>query len=140
MTSYLNLTSAAAFSIEQVWSFIKQVILRGMNLFIPKVREEDRRYPKWFNSTIKCLRTLRRNCSLNPTHNNSSKLLSLESHLTSLMNSAQLDFENNLSTQNSSNIFKYIKSLSSTSSVPPILCFDSSTGSSDSDKACLFNT
>ena len=87
-------------SIEQVWSFI---ILRGMNLFIPKVRVEDRKYPKWFNSkiihTIKCLRTLRRKCSLNPTHNNSSKLLPLESHLTSLMNSAKLDFEKNMSTE-----------------------------------------
>jgi hypothetical protein len=68
-----------------------------MNLLIPKVRVEDRYYPKWFNSktihTIKYLRTLRRKGLLYPTHNNSSKLLSLESHLTSLMNSAKLDFE-----------------------------------------------
>ena len=113
-----------------------------MNLFIPKVRVEDRKYPKWFNSkiihTIKCLRTLRRKCLLYPTHNNSSKLLSLESHLTSLMNSVKLDFENNLSTQNSSNIFKYIKSQLALCHLFSV--WTPRLSSSDNDKECLFNT
>ena len=64
-------------SIEQVWSFIKNTILEAMNLFIPKVKAKV--HPKWFNSeirhTIKCLRTLRRKCSLHPSNKIFSNLI-----------------------------------------------------------------
>ena len=95
-------------SIEQVWSFIKNTILEAMNLFIPKLKVKAKVHPKWFNSEIrhiKCLRTLRRKCSLHPTVNNQSKLHSLEFQLTDLITSAKLRFENHLSMQKSNKIF-----------------------------------
>ena len=127
--------------IEQVWSFLKDTILEGMNRFIPKVRASRRNHPIWFSPeirhTLRCLRTQKKKCSKRPTLNNQSKLKSLECRLSELMISAKLHFEQSLSSQSSSKIFSYIKSLSSTTSVPPIVFLDSSTGC---DKVSLFNT
>ena len=131
-------------SIEQVWSFIKNTILEAMNLFIPKVKVKAKVHPKWFNSeirhTIKCLRSLRRKCSLHPTVNNQSKLHSLEFQLNDLISSAKLCFENHLFMQKSNKIFRYIATLSSTTSVPSIVSSGTSIASDDYNKACLFNT
>ena len=128
-------------SIEQVWSFLKDTILEGMNRFIPKVKASRRNHPIWFSPeirhTLRCLRTQKKKCSKCPTLNNQSQLKSLECRLSELMISAKLHFEQSLSSQSSSKIFSYIKSLSSTTSVPPIVFLDSSTGC---DKVSLFNT
>ena len=128
-------------SIEQVWSFIKNTILEAMNLFIPKVKVKAKVHPKWFNSeirrTIKCLRTLRRKCSLHPTVNNQSKLHSLEFQLTDLITSAKLRFENHLSMQKSNKIFSNLI-------INHFCALNCSSGTSiasdDYNKACLFNT
>ena len=131
-------------SVDQVWSFLKATISRGMNLFIPKVRITITNHPKWFNSeirhVIKCLRTQRRKCTVRPTPNNFSNLQSLESRLSGLITSAKTHFEQTLCSQSSTEIFSYIKSLSSAPSVPPIVSLDDSTGSNDCDKVSLFNS
>ena len=130
-------------SIEQVWSFLKDTILEGMNRFIPKIRASRRNHPIWFSPeirhTLRCLRTQKKKCSKRPTLNNQSRLKSLECRLSELMISVKLHFEHSLSSKSSSKIFSYIKSLSSTTSVPPIVFLDSSTGSNDCDKVSLFN-
>ena len=95
----------------------------------------------WYNSeirhTINCLRTARK---MPPTPNSLSKIQSLESHLSSLIISAKSNFEHKLSTQSTSKIFRYIRSFLPSSSVPPIISLDSCTGSSDYERATLFNT
>ena len=131
-------------SIEYTWSLLKDATLRGMNLFIPKVRVTSRNFSKWFNSeirhTIKCLQTHKKKCSLRLTANNQCKLRYLEAKLTNLISSAISEFEQSLSSHSSTKIFKYLNHLSSTSSLPPIVLLDSSFASSDMDKASLFNT
>ena len=99
-------------SIEHTWSFLKDAILGGMNLLIPKLRVTSGNFPKWFNSeirhTIKCLQTHKKKCSLRPTTNNLCKLGYLEAKLTNLISSARKEFEQSLPSHSSTKIFKYI--------------------------------
>ena len=100
-------------SIEQIWSFLKETIHRGLHLFIPTVRVTPKVYSVWFNReihhTIKCLHTQRRKCLKFPTHYNHSKLCSLESRLKDLTSSAIPKFEHQLASRSPSRIFRYIK-------------------------------
>ena len=132
-------------SIENVWQFIKQSIHNGMNLFIPKVKIRSKVQPKWFNPGIRhslnCLHTLRKKCYLHPTAANLSKLQSLEHEVKNLMSNAKLQFEQNLALHNCpSAIFRYMKNLTSSSSVPTIVFLDSLCGFSDREKVSMFNT
>ena len=129
--------------VELVWCFIKHTILHAMDLFIPKVRVKSSPNPKWFNPairhTIKCLRTHRRKCHLRPTPHNLSELQSLLSQLKDQTSSAKLHYEQDIAMDHPNKIFKYIKSLTSALPVPPIVSFNSSTASTDSEKILLFN-
>ena len=77
-------------SIEYVWSYLKSVILTGMNMFIPKRRVKHGHHPHWYNSdirhAIKCLRTARKKSK---TPSNLLKIQALESHLSSLISTAK---------------------------------------------------
>ena len=98
-------------STEQVWSFLKHTILRAIYALVhPKSESQIQESSR---HAIKCLRTTRKRCASRPTPTNLSKRHSLESKLHQLMTNAKLRFEQNLSMQSSSKIFKYIKSLSS---------------------------
>ena len=94
----------------------------------------------WDPPCYKCLGTQRLKCSVCPTPNNFSNRQSLESRLSGLITSAKTHFEQTLCSQSSTEIFSYIKSLSSAPSVPPIVSLDDSTGSNDCDKVSLFNS
>ena len=120
-------------SVEQVWSFLKETIVKGLNVFVPKVKIFPKDHPTWFNSeirhAIKCLRSLRHKCIKHPTPNNHSKIHSLETRLKELMISAKSHFEKQLVTQPPSKVFKYIRGLSSASSIRSSVSLDSSTAS-----------
>jgi hypothetical protein len=130
-------------SIEHVWSVLKHAILNAMHIHIPKVRLKSNRHPKWFNSKIRhsinCLHTVRKKCSSHPNSTSLSKLQFLETELQQLMSTAKLCFERNLSTQDSAIIFKYLRSLTS-STLPQSLSNNTTTCSTDSEKASLFNS
>ena len=51
-----------------------------------------------------------------------------------------MQFEKNLSYLNPAKVFKYIKSVTSSSSVPPLLSLDTATASIDKEKVTLFNS
>ena len=123
-------------SVELVWSHLK--ILHGMNLFIPKVKVKYKRYPCWFNSEIR--HTIKRLRSARKKHSSPTKVHSLETYLSQLMVYAKLNFEHNLAFQTSDKIFKHLRGLSSSRSIPSTVTLDSYTGSSDYEKAYLFNT
>ena len=97
-------------SIEHVWSYLKDLIFKTMDLFIPILRVKPRNHPRWFSSkirqTLKCICTLRRKCSSCSTSANLFKLCSLELKLDHLISEAKLQFEKNLSLQNSAKVFK----------------------------------
>ena len=129
-------------SIKNVWQFIKQSILNGMNLLIPKVKIRSKVQPKWFNPGIQhslnYLRTPRKKCYLHPTAANLSKLKSLERKVKNLMSNAKLQFEQNLASHNCpTTIFRYMKNLTSSSSVPTIVFLDSQCGFSDGEEVSI---
>ena len=76
---------------------------------------------------------------MRPTPHNLSKLQSLLSQLKDQTSSAKLHYEQDIAMDRPNKIFKYIKSLTSAPPVPPIVSFDSSTTSTDSEKVLLFN-
>ena len=135
-------------SVEHVWSYIKDTILYGMQLYIPTVKLRKQDYPKWFNSDIRhcqnCLHTLKRKYRSHPTPHVLSKIKVRESDLQSKLISAKTSFEANLihnfSQKNNSKVFKYIRHVRGHGSLPPTIILDSSSATSDYDKANLFNT
>ena len=96
-------------SVELVWSHLKNSILKGMNLFIPKVKVKYKRYPCWFNSEIR--HTIKRLRSAKKKHSSPTKVHSLETYLSQLMVTAKLNFEHNLAFQTSDKIFKHLRGL-----------------------------
>ena len=123
-------------SIEYVWNYLKNIILTGMNKFIPKRKLKYKQHPHWYNSeifhTINRLRSARK-------RSQSLKVLILETHLSSLISKAKSNFEDTLSSQPASKIFSYIRSFLPSSSVPPTVSLDSHTSSNNYEKAILFN-
>ena len=134
-------------AVEHVWSSIKSVILKAMDIYIPKVRLKTSKRPRWFTPEIKHLknriRTVRRKCKYHPTPSNCSKLLDLENILRNKVLLAKSTYENELIKKfcyrNSSKLFKYISALTNHRDIPSTVTFDSSSATSDNGKASLFN-
>ena len=134
--------------VEFVWANIKSAILNAMDIYIPKVHLKPHKHPKWFTADIRhmlnCIRTLRRKCNNHPTYCNLSKLQSLENELQNKLTAAKCSYEKFLietfSKENSSKIYRYISTLTSYGTIPPIVTLNSSTATSDGDKATMFNT
>ena len=118
-----------------------------MNLFIPKIKKKTKRYPRWFNSTIRhqlnCLHSLKRKNRSNPTEHKLSKIKSCEEKLQKEMVSARECHEENLiksaSSGNTSLIFKHIRSITGRNVIPTMVTYGNLTAASDYGKATLFN-
>ena len=133
--------------VNTVWLRIKEAIMTGMNLFVPKVRLRRNQQPKWFTSHIRhrlnCTKTLRKECKLHPTLSKLSKLSSSEANLCSELAYAKSNYETKLIQQfaytNNSKIYRYISSLLKSSAGPPCVHLDAEAAVSDQKKACLYN-
>ena len=132
--------------IEHVWTYISDLIKDGIKQFIPSIRSSHQNQPKWFNSSIRHnsnrVRTLRRKYNKHPSKQNETKLVNLESQLQAEINIAKADYESTLISNfsnNNSKIYKYIRSLTNSSSIPCSLYYNSTVANSDLDKASLFN-
>ena len=133
--------------VNTVWLRIKEAIMTGMNLFVPKVRLRRNQQPKWFTSHIRhclnCTKTLKKECKLHPTLSKLSKLSSSEANLCSELAYAKSNYETKLIQQfayiNNSKIYRYISSLSKSSAGPPCVHLDAEAAVSDQKKACLYN-
>ena len=132
--------------IEFVWCFISSVIKEAIDLFVPStVVHHDQ--PKWFNFEIRhhinCLHTLRRKYNKHPTDSIKSKIEESESSLLTKITDAKTNYENNLVTtfanKNNSKIYKYIKNITKSHSIPSTLFHNSCSVSTDSSKAHAFN-
>ena len=118
-----------------------------MNTFIPKITIQPNQSPKWFTPDIrhqiKCLQTLRRKHKLHPTEHTTARLNSAEVNLENSIKQAKTNFEanliNNFAFNNESKIYKYIKSLSKSDSIPLTVFFQENVATRDIDKANLFN-
>ena len=118
-----------------------------MHLFIPKVRLKSYQHPKWFNSDIRhhlnCLRTLRRKLRIHPSEHIKSRIDSSEEALKEKMSSAKSMFETELiksfGPRNPSRIYKYIDEITGHNTIPITVNYESTSASSDLEKASLFN-
>lgn len=133
--------------IETVWLVFYDIVKYAMNIFIPKVRLRSHQRPKWINAGLKhelnCVNSLRRKYLSHPSLANLQKLRTNEQLVQNSMLKAKASYETNLiehfQTGNSSRVYQYIRRLSNNSSIPATMFLDSTSASSDKDKACLFN-
>ena len=139
----------ASSDVEFIWAQVKFAIYSAIELFVPLV-SCPRSYShllKWFNSDLrhklKCVKTLRRRYNSHPTSHVFGRLSDLESRLMAGISSAKSDFESqlvsNCAITSNFRIFSYIRSMSHQNQFPPTMFLDSSSASSDIDKAELFN-
>ena len=132
--------------VEFVWSFIRDTIYKGFDLFVPSVRLKSKAYPKWFSSDIihncKRLRTMKRS-NRQPSAYKLSKIESLEKSLRQSIEQAKAEYQSNLimshSKSNPSKIYKHIRSITNSFEIPSTVHFDSFSSSSSRDMAMLFN-
>ena len=102
---------------EFIWTFIKTVINRSVNQFIPKFPVKHTHQPNWFNSTIchkiKCLHSLRRKYTNHPIDSTKVKLTNLQVELQLMITEAKSEYKSNLALayahSNNSRIFQYVQ-------------------------------
>ena len=115
-----------------------------MNMFIPVAPIHYNKQHTWFNSDIQhhinCLRTLRCKLNKNPTNNN---LVKYDNSTNPLHSSAKDNYESRLiisfANTNNSKIYKYIRSVSKSSSIPSTMYSNSTSANTELEKANIFN-
>ena len=135
-------------NVEFVWLTIKNSIYTAMDIFIPKVRLRHHQFPCWYTSELrhlsKCLLSSKKRFSKHPTPHLQLKINNLEADYCSKINQAKYNYEMHLvqSFAGSCNgkIYDYIRSLSKKTTIPSMVSHDSSSATSDTGKAELFNT
>jgi len=133
--------------VEFVWNELKLIIYGAMHLFIPKIKINSSRNPKWFTPSIRhclnCLRTLRRKFIKHPTEQVALKISTLENDLNLQMARAKSDYETNLintyAPKNATKIYQYINSITGQNNIPTTVNYRSSSATTDQDKASLSN-
>ena len=117
-------------------------------IYLPKVRLRRYQYPCWFTPELrhlsKCAHTLRKRNSKHPSAHQQLKLSQLEEKLHNEILSVKSSYyETSLICSfagNSNNkIYDYIRSLSSSNSIPSLVQFNASSATTDFDRASLFN-
>ena len=134
-------------NVELIWLVIKNTVLSAMELFIPKVRLRKNQFPRWYNAELrhqfKCLKSLERKCENYKNQSLFTKLskaeLAFRSHAEQVKGSYESELITNLGTGNSSAVFRYIRDLKEGSGIPRTIFLGSTSASSTSEKASLFN-
>ena len=140
-------TCLSTHDIEKIWNSIELEVVNAMKLFIPIKKHHSIQHPPLFTSEIrhciKRLRTLRRKYKLHPSQRTLANITALETTTQDMIDTAKLDYESslvhNFASTNSSKIYDYIKSITKSNHMPSSVNFNSSTASTDHDKANLFN-
>ena len=104
--------------------------------------------PKYFTSNIKhqinCIRTLRKKKVRFPTNYNTNCLLEAELCLSKDIAQAKSNYESKLiqdfASHNQPKIYRYIRNLRKSDSLPPSVSYDNNVASEDHARALLFNT
>ena len=138
----------ASHSVETIWSIIKTAISDAMTISVPRLRLRSHQRPKWFTSVISHklnqVHTARKKHKSKPSVHSETSLITKELELQSDMKEAKANYENTLihthANTNHSKIYKYINSITSSNSLPPIMDIDNLTADTDVDKASLFNS
>ena len=132
--------------VEYIWSYIKDIIYKGFDLYVPRKRSKTKCYPPWYSANIihDCnkLKTLKK--SLRPgSLLKRCRIEVLTSELNHKISEARATFEANLVMKNKDRgnavIFRYLNGLSQSSHIPSNVHYDSISASTDGDAAELFN-
>ena len=130
--------------IESLWCELKIIIHDAISLFVPSLPIRRHPHPPWFNPhirhSINILRSLRRRKKCSLSANLLNKISRLESQLQLEISSAKEQFESDLVTSNASNVFKYIRSITGSDRLPPVLFLDNERADSDFNKAITSST
>ena len=133
--------------LENAWAHFKGIISEATSQFVPKICSRKHPRPKWFNSDIQHqlnrVHTLRRRTRSNSTPALLSKLCNAEVNLSDAIANAKQNFESqlihNLAANNSSQIFRYISTLTNNHQLPSVMYLGDSKASTGFDQAQLFN-
>ena len=86
--------------VNQVWTFVRDLIITGMDQFIPKVRLKSNQYPMWFSPQlrhqVKCMRTLRKKLRNHFTISSLQQLIRMEENFQVELSKAKLNCERSL--------------------------------------------
>lgn len=134
--------------LDSLWTHFKCILTEATHRFIPKIKVNSSRSPKWFTPEIRHEfnrnHTLRRLSKKKPSSTNALRLQHAESHLQEIMLQAKSNFESHLvesfAFNNPQKLYAYIKSFSKQASFPHTMFLDSVTASTDGEKASLFNS
>ena len=130
--------------VDAIWHFIKNSVLEGIHLFVPKIKLKSSKSPKWYTSNIrhqiKCLRTLRRKYKSHPTEHKLHRIQLAEETLQHSIEFAKINFEaklvNDFAFSNSAKIFQHVRNITKSSPIPSTVIYGEM---SDIDNTNLFN-
>ena len=133
--------------VESFWTYLKDLIIQGSNLFIPRKQTYSKTRPKWLSSTIQhklnCLHTLRKKVKVNPTEANTLALVEAEKALQSEIEKSKQEIEADLIRQfehsNNNEIYKYISNLTNTRGLPDTMTNGNDTVTGGPEIASCFN-
>ena len=152
MNEYLASVNYTSFydsvDVEYLWSFIKSLISKACELYVPKSNSSVYKFPKWFNGEIihkvHKVRSLRKKWRLLSSVKNTITLKEAESNLHHNICEAKSDFESSLvqdfAYKHNNRIHSYIRSFMKHSSLPTAMYHDSEVESTSSGKASIFNS
>ena len=132
---------------EFIWSFIKSTLCKAIREFIPLIKHNSAYHPKYFTPPIRhqvnCVRSLKKKYHKSPTNANLTRLNNTEKLLANQINSAKSEYEsrliNDFAFNNQSKIYKYIRNIKKSTSIPNTVHFGEASATEDVNKAILFN-
>ena len=100
-----------------------------MREFIPLIKQNATYHPKYFTPSIRhhCIRLLKKKYHKSPTNSNMKRLNNAEKLLANLISSAKSEYKKNLisnfALKNQSKIYKYIRNIKKSTSIPNTVHF-----------------
>ena len=133
--------------VEFIRSYIKSTICNAMREFIPFIKQSAAYHPKYFTSSIRhqinCIRSLKKKYHKSPTDTNLIRLNNAEKLLANQISLAKSEYESKLicdfAFRNQSKIYKYIRNVKKSTSIPNAVYFGEASATDDVNKATLFN-
>ena len=134
-------------NVEFIWLFIKSTLCNAMREFIPLIKQNAAYHPKYFTPSIRhqvnCVRSLKKKYYKSPTNANLTRLNNIEKLLANQISSAKSEYEskliNDFAFNNQPKIYKYIRNIKKSTSIPNTVHFGEASTTEDVNKAILFN-
>ena len=118
-----------------------------MREFIPLIKQKTAYHPKYFTPSIRhqvnCIRSLKKKYYKSPSNTKLKHLDNAKKLLANQISSAKSDYErkliNDFAFKSQSKIYKYIRNIKKSTSIPATVNFGEASATDDVNKAMLFN-